>query len=224
MEIIVNKEKSYFYLDETDNSIYRIRLKTLEEIYADRDSNFESRCDYNFIRTLYVPQMYPFFGSIITNKTTQRTLFKNIENSGDIVVNSWYYKFKDFKAEKIGKKLTLKDNIKNYLDNPLFILLKDSSGNTFSSFYIVKREDSFTIVNSLATNFEQIVYFEAPTKNKDFFDIVKTKLQYLFNEIGFSEKNYKLELYSINDFKWLSLLSVYYGNKENKELFNNCFN
>lgn len=168
--------------------------------------------------------MYPFFGSIITNKTTQRTLFKNIENSGDIVVNSWYYKFKDFKAEKIGKKLTLKDNIKNYLDNPLFILLKDSSGNTFNSFYIVKREDSFTIVNSLAINFEQIVYFEAPTKNKDFFDIVKTKLQYLFNEVGFLEKNYKLELYSINDFKWLSLLPVYYGNKENKELFNNCFN
>lgn len=29
MEIVVNKEKSYFYLDETDNSIYRIRLKNI---------------------------------------------------------------------------------------------------------------------------------------------------------------------------------------------------
>lgn len=224
MEIVVNKEKSYFYLDETDNSIYRIRLKTLEEIYEDKHSDFEGRDDYNFIRSLYVPQMYDFFGNVITNNTTQRTIFKNVESSKDIIVNSWYYNSKDFKVEKIGKKLTLKDNIKNYLDNPLFILLKDSSGNTFSSFYIVRKGEGFAIVNSLATKFEETVYFEMSTENKDFFNIVKTKLQYLFNSINFSEENYKLELYSINDFKWLSLLSVYYGSKENKELFNDYFN
>ena len=212
MEKVVNKEKSYFYLDKTDNSIYRIRLKTLEEIYNDRDSDFSPRSDNSKVRNLYVPAMYSYFGNVITDISKQERIFTNGDRKSFINLDGWSYEPKDFIIEKIGKKLTKKDNIANYFNKSFLILLKDKDGNVVNSFHMVNQESALVFYKNFSKFSDEKLFiaFYDRFNNKDFFSNIKDKVEYFSQISNLAEKNYKLELYGIDDFKWLSLLVKYY--------------